>query len=565
MEDKKIKGRIYLRIFSVFLVIYLVLMAGFSVFLVFQEKNAAGMGVRTYALQANNRVGNILQGCLDNDGNLKDIPEVRNELLQGTPFFTIMDSEVAIFTGDYELIFNTDNYWRCSYTKYKEGNKHYGGYGYLKPEDWFSEKEIKEIEEYIYADPQPKEVGDISGYLLKLQGFWVDDGMIIPEKITVDIMHAEMFDESGNLILSGGIDTDVITYSSNFENTRDLPYFERGNITRNMAGSLDSERQNELRQMVTEQSRLKEAVHQFSSFEGLSQRVGLLTYRYYFAMPYRDTVSVNDDQTVVSDFWTVVGRDVNIRERCLPSLAFTWVSCFVIFGIAAFILAKQTFKTYKQQRELENRRKEMTDALAHDLKTPLGIIAGYAENLQANVHTEKRGHYAEHIRENVNRMDQIIHKMLELTKLEASSLKANFEDVALAEVCKIIIDRYKPIWEEKLITVSLDGEAIIRADYSLILRVIDNFFINALDNTPTEGNISIGISDDTLEVYNSGSHIPEDKIKKIWLPFEKGDAARNYSTGTGLGLTIARTILELHGFTYEAENGEGGVIFRFKF
>ena len=86
----------------------------------------------------------------------------------------------------------------------------------------------------------------------------------------------------------------------------------------------------------------------------------------------------------------------------------------------------------------------MTDALAHDLN-PLGIIAGYAENLQKNVHTEKRVHYAEHIWENINRMDKIIHKMLELTKLEAGVIKVDFENMALAEVCQIIIERYKSI------------------------------------------------------------------------------------------------------------------------
>lgn len=140
--------------------------------------------------------------------------------------------------------------------------------------------------------------------------------------------------------------------------------------------------------------------------------------------------------------------DIDIGKRCLPSLAFVWISCFLTFGVAAFILAKQTVRTYKQQEKLENQRREITNALAHDLKTPLSIIAGYAENLQANVHTEKREHYAHHIQANVNRMDQIIHKMLELRKLEADSPGSNFENVALAEVCKIIIDRYKPVWEK---------------------------------------------------------------------------------------------------------------------
>lgn len=77
-----------------------------------------------------------------------------------------------------------------------------------------------------------------------------------------------------------------------------------------------------------------------------------------------------DAKNIGSDFWTVVGRDVNIGRRCFPSLIFVWISCLIIFGVAAFILAKQTFKTYKQQEEIEDRRKEMTDALAHDLKTP---------------------------------------------------------------------------------------------------------------------------------------------------------------------------------------------------
>ncbi|MGI6066794.1 MAG: sensor histidine kinase [Bacillota bacterium] len=274
---------------------------------------------------------------------------------------------------------------------------------------------------------------------------------------------------------------------------------------------------------------------------------------------------MNDDQSLESGFWTVLGRDVNIGERCFPTLAFVWISCLITFSVAALILARQNFKTYKQQEELENQRKEMTNSLAHDLKTPLSIISGYAQNLQENVHTEKREHYANHIQANVDRMDKIIHQMLELTRLESDSLQTEFEDVALGELCKKIIDRYKPVWEEKLITASLDGEAVIKADHSLMLRVIDNFFVNALDNTPAGGKISIRILNDTLEVYNSGSYIAEDKIDEIWLPFKKGDVSRSQTKGTGLGLAIARAILELHNCSYGAVNSENGVIFWFRF
>ncbi len=565
MAVNKVKKKIYLRIAAVFLAAYLVLMLGFSWFLAAQEKKAAAMELQAFALQVSSKVEDILQNYLDDNMQLTDISKVKNELLQETPFFTMMDSEVAVFTGECELLFNTKNYWRCSYTKYTEGNKHYKGYGYLNPGDWFSKKVVKELEGYLYANPQPKKVGDLAGYTLDLQGFWVDNGMIIPEKITVTAMYAQKFDEQGNLISSSGVNTDDIVYVTDYENTKNLPYFEHGGINSYINVNLGSEKRNELRRMVTDSSKLKEAVDQFSGFNSLSQRTELLTYRYYLPVPYRNTVRVNDDQSLESEFWTVLGRDVNIGKRILPTLAFVWSCCFITFSAAALILGRQIYKTYKQQEELENRRKEMTNALAHDLKTPLSIISGYAQNLQENVHTEKREHYAGHIQANVNRMDKIIHRMLELTRLESDYLKVNFADTALDEIAEVIIDRYKPVWEEKLITVSLEGKAVIKADYSLMLTVIDNFFVNALDSTPEGGSISIKIHNDTLEVYNSGSSIPENKMEEIWLPFKKGDAARGRSKGTGLGLAIASRILELHKFSYGAVNSEGGVIFWFKF
>ncbi|AQS59881.1 sensor histidine kinase [Desulforamulus ferrireducens] len=566
MKKHKTKGIIYLRIFSVFLATYLVLMIGFSVFLVFQERQVTGMELRTYALQINNSVESILQNYLDNDKQITDISKVKNELLQESSIFTSRNFEGAVFTGDYELLFNTNNYWQCSYTKYKEGNKHYTGYGYLNPMDWFGKEEIGELEGYLYANPQPKKVGDLSEYTLNLQGFWVDNGMIIPEKITVNALYAQKFDEEGNLRSSGGVHTDDISYLSGYKNTRGLPYFEWGSIIAYNNGNPNSEKRNELRQVVSDPSKLKKTVQNFTSSEGLtSQRLEMLTYRYYLSMPYQNSVRVNDDQSLESDFWTVIGCDINIGERCFPTLAFVWLSCLITFSIAALILARQTFKTYKQQEELENQRKEMTNALAHDLKTPLSIISGYAQNLQENVHTDKREHYANHIQANVNRMDKIIHKMLELTRLESDSLQIKFEDVALDEVCKKIIDRYKLVGEDKSITISLEGKALIKADYSLIARVVDNFLVNAIENTPEGGSIKIRIFDDTVEIYNSGSRIPQDKIDEIWLPFKKGDVSRSHTKGTGLGLAISRAILELHNFSYGAENRVEGVIFWFRF
>jgi len=565
MKKNKTKSTIYIRVFSIFLATYLVLMTGYSVFLVSKEKKTAGMELGAYALQVNNRVEGILQEYLDNDKQITDISKLKPQFLKETSFFTLMGTEMAIFTGDYKLLFNTNVYWLCSYTEYAEGNRYYTGYGYLNPREWFNKEEITELENYLYANHKAKKPGDLSGYTVDLKGFWVDNEMIIPDKITVNAMYAQTFDENGNLVSSGGTHTDDIVYISGYENTENLPYFEHGTIISGNNGNPKSEKQNELRQMVMDQSKLEEAVHQLYNSGFFAHRIDFLSYRYYTPVPYQNSIRVIDNQNLYSDFWTVIGRDINIWERAFPTLVFVWISCLIIFSTSALILARQTYKTYKQQEELERQRKEMTNALAHDLKTPLSIISGYAQNLKENVHSEKRDHYASHIQSNVNRMDKIIHKMLELMRLEADSLQIKFEDVALDEVCEKIIDRYKLICQDKLITTSLEGKALIKADYALIVRVIDNFFFNAINNTPEGGSISIRIYDDTLEVYNSGSRIPEDKFDEIWLPFKKGDVSRNNTKGTGLGLAISRAILESHKFSYGAINSEDGVIFWFRF
>lgn len=195
----------------------------------------------------------------------------------------------------------------------------------------------------------------------------------------------------------------------------------------------------------------------------------------------------------------------------------------------------------------------------------MSIVSGYAQNLQENIHTEKREHYASHIQSNIYRMDKIIKNMLEMSKLDSDSFKIKFEDVFLHEISCGIINRYKNICDEKSITTYITGEAVIKADKALIERVIDNFFVNALDNMNDGGAIRILIKDDKFEIYNSSSHIQEDIIGDIWLPYKKGNLDRSNTKGSGLGLSIVRTILELHKFKYGVRNEEDGVTFWFKF
>lgn len=558
------KRSIYVRIFSVFLSTYMVLMIGFSVILVFMEKKTVENELIVYGNNINSKVGDILRDNVDSDNNIKDIFKAKKDFIEVSNGFDVIGAEIAVFTDNHELILNTNNYWKVQYSII-EGNTDRVNYGYLNPEGWFTEEEIKELESYINADTKANKPGDLMYYILYMNGFWIDNEMIIPDKISVEAYYAETFYADGNVNQVTSKPVDGAVYISDYKGSKDLLYTEHGNINPFYNHKPNNQKQDELREMIMDESNLKNAIQVFLNQTNPSERLNLLTYRYYLIRPYQNSIQVLRDSSTYSKFWTAIGIDVNIGERIANMLAYVWISCLVIFSIAAYILSRQTYKTYLKQEELEKRRIEMTDALAHDLKTPLSIISGYAQNLEEGVHTEKRDYYASHITANVNRMDKIIRKMLEMSRLESDSFELKFEEVSLNAICREIINRYKQICDEKFITASLSGEAVIKVDKSLIERVIDNFFINAIDHTPEGGKINIKILENTLEVFNSGSHIPEDKIKEIWYPYKKGNSERSNTKGTGLGLSISRTILELHKFPYGAENTEDGVIFWFKF
>ncbi|SMB85186.1 Histidine kinase-, DNA gyrase B-, and HSP90-like ATPase [Desulfonispora thiosulfatigenes DSM 11270] len=566
MQENQMKKTIYIRTFSALLVTYLILMVVFSTFQILREKQVVELEMGTYASQISNTITNLLKDHIGSNLQITDISKVKSELIDLTSYFTHSDTQMALFTGDYNLIYHTKDDWQCGYSVDKGNNEFSTVDAYLNPKDWFSEQEIKEIEGYLYANPKAKKKGDIAGYYVDIEGFWLDEEMIIPDKVIIYPMLADSFNENGDVVSGSGTPTDDISYSSGYEDTRDLPYFKHGHIRPVYNDYGKGEKQTELRNMVKDKEKLKTHIEQLPAVTSTEiVKIDLLTYRYYLPIPYQHTVTMIDNNKQYSEFWTVIARDVNLLERSAPTLAFLWLSCLIAFLTVAFILSNQTYKLYKRREELENNRKEMTKALAHDLKTPLSIISGYAQNLIENVQTDKREQYASNIKTNVDRMDKIILEMLDLSKLEADSFSTKLENVSLNEVSSKIINRYSQNCTEKHITTHLEGDGVIKADAVLIERVIDNFFVNALEHTPNGGIIRIKILSDRLEFYNSGSHIPEQKINEIWDAYKKVDISRSHTKGTGLGLSIARTILEKYKFPYGAKNNDDGVVFWFKF
>lgn len=564
LKNNLIKYKIYKRTFAALFAAYLVLMTGFSVVLIVQQKKMETSKFLTLALQLNSSIDDILQQHMDSNNEIKEFSSVKKEFVNKLPHYTNFGLELAVFTRQYRLIFNTTDNWLVSYTDKKEGNMNHIGYGYLNPKEWFTEEETEELENYLYAKPVAKKAGDLTMYDLGLKGFWVDNEIIIPDKITVTEMYATQFDDNGEVVSSSGEPEKDIVYTSQYKNTKGLPYFQYGSI---QPVYNNNEKQSVLRNLVADTDQLKESISRsVNRFETVSyEMVNPVTYRYYAAMPYQNLFKLDADQeTYYSEFWTVCACEVNLLKQCIATLTFVWLSCFITFFIAAWIVSTQTYTLYQQKEKMDKQRVDTTNALAHDLKTPLSIISGYAQNLIENIHTEKRQYYASNINDNVMRMDRIIRQMLELSRLEVDNLIIKYDAVSLAQVCTQLINRYNQLCTDKHIMTKLEGDAVVKMDVTLMYRVLDNFFINAIEHTPDAGTICIKIVGNTLEFYNSGSHIPEEELTEIWQPFKKADGSRSNTKGTGLGLSIASKILELYHFSYGVNNVGSGVVFWFK-
>ncbi|MBQ4340468.1 MAG: HAMP domain-containing histidine kinase, partial [Firmicutes bacterium] len=213
----------------------------------------------------------------------------------------------------------------------------------------------------------------------------------------------------------------------------------------------------------------------------------------------------------------------------------------------------------------EENRIRITNALAHDLKTPLAAISGYSDLIAEDLNADKRDHYNRMIKENVDIMDGALRQMLELCKIENLNVKLNKTEFSLAELTEEVVKRFEANALLKGVNVEIHGDQRITADRTMIKSAVDNLISNAVRHSAERGTVEINITEKSWSVFNRGEGIPEEEIDKIWDPYYKSDHSRSGSEGTGLGLYIVKVVMDIHGYKYSAENIEEGVLFRFTF
>lgn len=246
----------------------------------------------------------------------------------------------------------------------------------------------------------------------------------------------------------------------------------------------------------------------------------------------------------------------------------------------------RTFNTMSQslkeaaerEREMEKARRDLIAAVSHDLRTPLAatraLIEALADGVAAGPETETR--YLESARRELMHLSRLVDDLFELARIDAGVLKLHLEGASLHDMISDTLASFQPQAERqniRLIGDVSDGIDPVLMNPPRLQRVLHNLVSNALRHTPSEGTIALRARPDgrevQVEVADTGEGIAPDDLPQIFERSFRGEESRTRpdgeeATGAGLGLAIARGLIEAHGGTINVESDLGsGSCFRF--
>lgn len=221
-------------------------------------------------------------------------------------------------------------------------------------------------------------------------------------------------------------------------------------------------------------------------------------------------------------------------------------------------MADTIINNIDELKKVDSLRRELIANVSHDLRNPLAIINGYIETLQIKgekLSREEKEKYLKIISDSTDRLTKLVADLFDLSKLESGQMNVKLERLKIQELLFDSALKYELLAQTKGIEIKskiCQNLPIVKADLSLIDRVIQNLLDNAVKYTPNDGQILIdacevpngGVS---IKIRNTGNGILQEELNSLFDRYYMIDKNQQSVQGSGLGLAIVKHILEIHG------------------
>ena len=234
------------------------------------------------------------------------------------------------------------------------------------------------------------------------------------------------------------------------------------------------------------------------------------------------------------------------------------------------LVREQALRTARAARDAEQRKNDLVVYLAHDLKTPLTSVIGYLTLLrdEPQISPQLRARYTGVALEKAERLEDLVNEFFDITRFSLTHLELERRNVDLKRMLEQVCSEFGPVLREQDMKCTLSLPPVLTAvcDPDKLPRVFDNLLNNACHYGYPGSVIRVEGQEENgtirLTFRNAGHTIPPEKLSRMFEQFFRLDTARGSSTGNaGLGLAIAKEIVEAHGGSITAESADEQVIF----
>ncbi len=214
-------------------------------------------------------------------------------------------------------------------------------------------------------------------------------------------------------------------------------------------------------------------------------------------------------------------------------------------------------------KNVDRLRTELIANISHDLRTPLTLIKGYSEMMR-DLPDEVTPDNLQIVIDETERLTSLVNDMLDISKIESGTLKPDISFFSITEAIETVLTRYSKFTEKDgyVIDFVKNSDVIVKADKTMIIQCICNLINNAMTYTGADKKVTVSqsVTDKLvrIEVSDSGEGIKPEMMKVVWDRYYKADSDHKRSAnGSGLGLSIVRSIVKMHSGNYGVRSSKG--------